>query len=77
MRQHVGKRKLLPQTACKLNWYSQFSDQFSLYTTAYWSGGKGGGTGTYGSMGWDYTNRQRVVDWQSTYERNINNTMLI
>jgi len=57
-----------------LNWYSQFSDKFSLYTTAYWSGGKGGGTGTYGSMGWDYTNQQRVVDWQSTYERNINNT---
>jgi hypothetical protein len=60
-----------------LNWYSQFSDAFSLYTTAYWSGGKGGGTGTYGSMGWDYTNKQRVVDWRSTYERNINNTELL
>ncbi|MDZ7765137.1 MAG: TonB-dependent receptor plug domain-containing protein [Melioribacteraceae bacterium] len=60
-----------------LNWYSQFSEQFSLYTTAYWSGGKGGGTGTYGSMGWDYTNKQRVTDWASTYNRNINNTELI
>lgn len=60
-----------------LNWYSQFSDKFSLYTTAYWSGGKGGGTGTYGSMGWDYTNKQRVVDWRSTYERNISNTELL
>ena len=26
-----------------LNWYSQFSDVFSLYSTVYYSGGQGGG----------------------------------
>ena len=57
-----------------LNWYSQFSEKFSLYTTAYWSGGTGGGSGTYGSLAKDKTNKQAVMDWQSTYESNINNT---
>jgi hypothetical protein len=33
-----------------LNWYSQLSNKLSLYTTAYWSGGRGGGSGTYGSV---------------------------
>ncbi len=32
------------------NWYSQFSNKVSLYTTMYWSGGKGGGSGTYGNV---------------------------
>jgi hypothetical protein len=31
-----------------LNWYHTFSDVLRLATTAYFSGGKGGGTGTYG-----------------------------
>jgi hypothetical protein len=60
-----------------LNWYSQFSEAFSLYTTAYWSGGKGGGSGTYGSMVWDYTGRQRVADFYGTINRNIGNTRLL
>ncbi len=60
------------------NWYSQFSDQFSLYTTAYWSGGKGGGTGTYedrgsGRIQYNYTLLQRVPDWTQTYLNNIGN----
>lgn len=33
-----------------LNWYAKLSDAFSLYTTAYYSGGVGGGTGTMGSI---------------------------
>ncbi len=33
-----------------LNWYSQLSKKVSLYTTAYYSGGEGGGTGTFGSI---------------------------
>jgi hypothetical protein len=53
-----------------LNWYSKFSDKFSLYTTAYWSGGRGGGTGTYGSLNYDYSSLQRVVDWNSTINEN-------
>ncbi len=33
-----------------LNWYAQWSDKVSQFTTIYYSGGKGGGTGTYGSL---------------------------
>lgn len=33
-----------------LNWYSQLSKSASLYTTLYWSGGTGGGTGTLGNV---------------------------
>jgi len=33
-----------------LNWYSVLGDDLSLYTTAYWSGGHGGGTGGYGKI---------------------------
>ncbi len=54
-----------------LNWYSQFSKKVSLYTTAYWSGGIGGGTGTYGSVVWDYdTEPTRIVDYNATIAQN-------
>ncbi len=33
-----------------LNWYSLINDRLNLYTTVYYSGGHGGGTGTYGSV---------------------------
>ncbi|MEE9430299.1 MAG: TonB-dependent receptor [Melioribacteraceae bacterium] len=33
-----------------LNWYSVLADDLSLYTTAYWSGGHGGGTGAFGKI---------------------------
>ncbi len=33
-----------------LNWYSNLTDKLNLYSTVYYSGGKGGGTGTYGSV---------------------------
>jgi iron complex outermembrane receptor protein len=56
-----------------LNWYSQFSDKFSLYSTVYYSGGQGGGTGTFGSLAWDYSLKQRVIDYDATIERNILN----
>ncbi len=48
-----------------------FSEKVSLFTTAYYSGGKGGGTGTYGSMRWDYRGPSRVVDWDATIDRNM------
>ena len=57
-----------------LNWYSQFSKKFSLYTTAYWSGGHGGGTGTYGKIKWDYSGPSRTADWDATIANNRNNT---
>jgi len=56
-----------------LNWYSQFSDAFSLYSTVYYSGGQGGGSGTFGSLVWNYGLKQRVADWDATIERNIAN----
>jgi hypothetical protein len=60
-----------------LNWYSQFSEKISLFTTAYYSGGKGGGTGTYGSVRWNYHNPafppspSRYVWWDGTIARNM------
>ena len=61
-----------------LNWFSQFSNVFGLYTTVYYSGGQGGGTGTFGSMNYDFSLLQRVVDWDSTIKENrdTSNTVL-
>jgi len=56
-----------------LNWYSKFTDEFSLYTTAYYSGGTGGGSGNYGSMGWNRSSLQRVIDYDYTIARNVAN----
>ncbi|MCW8997016.1 MAG: TonB-dependent receptor, partial [Psychromonas sp.] len=56
-----------------LNWYSQFSDKFSLYSTVYYSGGQGGGTGTFGSLAYNYDLKQRVIDYDATIARNIAN----
>lgn len=53
-----------------LNWYSKLSDMYSLYTTAYYSGGRGGGSGTFGSLQYDYALKQRVVDWNATIAKN-------
>lgn len=59
-----------------LNWYSNLSNKLSLYTTAYYSGGVGGGTGTYGSMRWNYhvgiPSPSRFVAFDATIERNRN-----
>lgn len=57
-----------------LNWYSTLSNSLNLYTTLYWSGGHGGGTGTFGKMVWDYdTQPTRIVNWDATIEKNIEN----
>ena len=53
-----------------LNWYSYLGDGLTANTVAYYSGGNGGGTGTYGSLRWDYTYGQRFPDWNSTIARN-------
>jgi len=55
-----------------LNWYSQWSDKITSFTTVYWSGGKGGGSGTYGKIQYDYDSEPtRIVDWNSTIEHNL------
>jgi opacity protein-like surface antigen len=56
-----------------LNWFSQLTESMKLSTVAYYSGGRGGGTGTLGSMVWNYNGPSRVVDWDATIERNRNN----
>jgi outer membrane receptor protein involved in Fe transport len=56
-----------------LNWYSSFGNGLSLSTVGYYSGGRGGGTGTYGSLVWDYQYTQRFADWDGTIQRNIDN----
>ena len=57
-----------PQVA--LNHYFNINDKMNLISSAYWSGGMGGGTGTYGSLEWDYSNVQRVVDYDATIFEN-------
>ena len=53
-----------------LNWYSNLGNGLTANTVAYYSGGKGGGTGTFGSLRWDYTYGQRFADWDATIARN-------
>jgi len=53
-----------------LNWYSQLSSNMNLFSTLYYSGGVGGGSGYLGSMGWDYSGPSRVIDWDATIARN-------
>jgi hypothetical protein len=60
-----------------LNWYSYFGNNLTLSTVAYYSGGRGGGTGTYGSSSrasWNYQYGQRVVDWDGTIAKNLERT---
>ncbi len=56
-----------------VNWYSYLGNGLTMNTVAYYSGGNGGGTGTYGSLRWDYTYGQRFADWDATIERNRGN----
>jgi len=53
-----------------LNWYSNLGSGITANTVAYYSGGKGGGTGVFGSIRYDYTYNQRFVDWNATIDRN-------
>jgi len=54
-----------------LNWYSQLAKDWSLYATVYYSGGLGGGSGTFGSMVYNRDLLQQVVDWDATIARNL------
>ena len=53
-----------------LNWYSQLSPSTNLYSTVYYSGGLGGGSGTFGSMKYNRDLMQQVVDWDATIASN-------
>ena len=56
-----------------LNWYSQLSDRLLFSTVTYYSGGNGGGSGTLGSLVWDYDGPSRIADWDATIARNAAN----
>lgn len=53
-----------------LNWYARLNETTNLYSILYYSGGRGGGTGTFGSMVWDYSGATRRVDYDGTVARN-------
>ncbi len=54
-----------------LNWYSTFTDKLDIFSTVYYSGGTGGGSGTLGSMVWDYNSQPtRIVNFDGTIARN-------
>ncbi|MCB2208529.1 MAG: TonB-dependent receptor [Bacteroidetes bacterium] len=54
-----------------LNWYAQWSKKVTQFTTVYYSGGKGGGSGTYGKIQYNYDQEPtRIPDWNSTIEHN-------
>ena len=57
-----------------LNHYINLNDRMKLSSVLYYSGGSGGGTGTYGSMKWDYSGFSRMVDFAKTWDQNSTNT---
>ncbi|RKY51362.1 MAG: TonB-dependent receptor [Candidatus Neomarinimicrobiota bacterium] len=56
-----------------LNWYLTMSEKTHLSSIFYYSGGSGGGTGTYGDMIWDYSGPSRKVDFDATIAMNQGN----
>ena len=57
-----------------LNWYTKLNEKMNVYSVLYYSGGKGGGTGTYGNVKWDYSGPTRICDWNATIENNLADT---
>ncbi|MCY3630441.1 MAG: TonB-dependent receptor [Rhodothermaceae bacterium] len=56
-----------------LNYFAQLSDRSLWSTVLYYSGGKGGGTGTHGRMQWNFSGPSRVVDYNATISANQEN----
>lgn len=56
-----------------LNYFAQLNDQLLWSTVLYYSGGRGGGTGTFGRMQWNYDGPSRVVDYDRTISENQEN----
>ncbi len=58
-----------------LNYYSNLSNNLNLSTILYFSGGTGGGTGTYGRMKYNYhigvPSPSRFVAWDATIDQNV------
>ena len=56
-----------------LNIFTQLTDRTLWSTVLYYSGGKGGGTGTHGRMQWNNSGPSRVVDYDGTIATNQEN----
>ncbi|MYJ56145.1 MAG: TonB-dependent receptor, partial [Rhodothermaceae bacterium] len=56
-----------------LNIFTQLTDRTLWSTVVYYSGGKGGGTGTHGRMQWNSSGPSRVVDYDGTIAANQEN----
>lgn len=59
------------------NWYSQLSSKLGVYATIYYSGGQGGGTGTFGGINYNRSLLQQVVDWNATIATNLSRTAMV
>jgi len=53
-----------------LNHYWTITDAMRLSSTFYFSGGSGGGTGTFDDMLWNYNGPSRIADWNGTIAMN-------
>ena len=53
-----------------INHFAQLTDRALLSTVLYYSGGRGGGTGTSGRLQWDTSGPSRVVDYDATIRFN-------
>ena len=56
-----------------LNYFAQLTNRSLWSTVLYYSGGKGGGTGTHGRMQWNFSGPSRVVDYDGTIAANQEN----
>lgn len=57
-----------------LNWYHTFSKNLRWSNVLYWSGGKGGGSGTFGSVSTDYSyGGMGVRNWDAEIAQNRSN----
>lgn len=57
-----------------MNWHHTFSDKMQMTTIGYWSGGRGGGSGTFGSVATDYSySGMGVRQWDAEIAQNMAN----
>lgn len=68
-----------------LNWFTKLNEKMDVYSVLFYSGGKGGGSGTYeikrlkdpndpdsdyGTFIWDYSGPSRIADWNANIAMN-------
>jgi len=53
-----------------LNWFTKLNEKLDVYSVLFYSGGKGGGSGYFGSLIWDKSGPSRIADWNATIARN-------